>query len=137
MGTQKTLIEVESIKDKDTKYSTKIAAPIYEPKNQKPHIMLLCDDSKTKALLKEIDESTLPEDEKRFLREAAHRHSVFHYGKIADYYSHSSKEMQLLMEKSALVIVDFNSAIENGFVKVCKRIHQQYLQEYGDEPTAE
>ena len=53
----------------------------------------------------------LPEKEKQFLMAAASRHIVFHYSKIANFYAHSSKECQELMEKSALVIIDFNKAI--------------------------
>lgn len=118
--------------DEPQKYSASIKAPIYEPKNQKPHLMLLCDDSKTKRLIREIEESSLREDEKAFLRLSAQRHSVFHYERIADYYSHASPEMQNLMEKSALIIIDFNKAIEYGFVKLCDDIKQQYMEEYAD-----
>jgi hypothetical protein len=34
------------------------------------------------------------------------------------------------MEDSALVIIDFNKAIENGYVKVSDKIKEQYLNEY-------
>lgn len=114
------------------KYSAKIEAPIYEPKNLQPHIVTLCNDGKTKQLLRDIEDSTLPEPEKAFLRAAAHRHSVFNYERIADYYAHASAEMQALMEKSALVIIDFDAAIENGFVKLCEEIKTQFLEEYNE-----
>lgn len=116
----------------DSKYSSKIEAPIYEPKNKKPHILELCDKSKTKRLLREINMSSLPEEEKAFLIDAATRHSVFNYEKIADYYAHSNPEMQKLMERSALVIIDFEKAIELGYVNLCEGISKQYLQEYGE-----
>lgn len=114
----------------EKKYTTKIESPIYEPKNQKPHIMELYDNQKTRRLIREIDSSTLPIEEKMFLIDAARRHTVFNYEKIADYYAHSSKEMQEFMERSALVIVDFEKAIQNGFVKMCDDIKKQYLEEY-------
>lgn len=114
------------------KYSSKIKAPIYEPKNKKPHIMELCDKSKTHRLMKEIEASSLPYEEKMFLMDAARRHSVFNYEKIADYYAHSSKEMQQLMERSALVIIDFEKAIQLGYVRLCDEIRTQYLEEYGE-----
>ena len=114
------------------KYSNNIEQPIYEPKNVKPHILLLCDKSKTHRLMKEIENSNVSYDEKMFLLDAARRHTVFNYEQIADYYSHSNKEMQYLMERSGLVIVDFNSAIQNGYVKVCEDIKKQYLEEYGN-----
>ena len=118
-------------KEEDKKYSTKIEAPIYEPKNQKPYLIELCDKSKTHRLMKEIEASSLPHDEKMFLMDAARRHNVFNYEKIADYYAHASKEMQHLMERSALVIIDFEKAIEYGYVKLCEEIKTQYLEEYG------
>ena len=112
------------------KYHTGIEAPIYEPKNARPPLIFLCDDSKTRKLIREIDQSGLPEDEKQFLRMAAWRHAVFNYEQIADYYAHASAEMQKLMERSALVIIDFDAAIEGGFVKLCNEIRQQYYEEY-------
>jgi hypothetical protein len=116
----------------DKKYTTKIEAPIYEPKNQKPHILELYDNQKTKRLIREIDSSSLPTEEKMFLIDAARRHTVFNYEKIADYYAHSSKEMQEFMERSALIIIDFEKAIEYGYVKVCDDLRNQYLEEYGE-----
>ena len=47
---------------------------------------------------------------------AATRHIVFNYSKIADYYTSASKEMQHLIERSALVIIDFEKAIQYGYV---------------------
>lgn len=114
----------------EKKYTAKIEAPIYEPKQVKPHLMTLCDDSKTKALVRKIEESSLPEEEKEFLKIAATRHAVFHYERIADYYAHATPEMKQLMEESALVIIDFDSAIERGFVKLCEDIKTQFMEEY-------
>jgi hypothetical protein len=116
----------------EQKYSSKIEAPIYEPKNEKPHILELCDKSKTHRIINEIEKSSLSNDEKFFLIDAARRHNVFNYEKIADYYAHSSKEMQTLMERSGLVIIDFDKAIEYGYVKLCEEIKKQYLEEYGE-----
>ena len=116
----------------DEKYTSKIKAPIYECKNQKPHLIELVDKSKTHRLIREIEASELSFEEKTFLLDAARRHNVFHYEKIADYYSHSSKEMQHLMERSGLVIIDFEDAIQFGYVKLCEEIKQQYLTEYGE-----
>ena len=116
----------------EQKYSSKIEAPLYEPKNLKPHILELCDKSKTHRIINEIEQSSLSNDEKFFLIDAARRHNVFNYEKIADYYAHSSKEMQTLMERSGLVIIDFDKAIEYGYVKLCEEIKKQYLEEYGE-----
>jgi hypothetical protein len=116
----------------EKKYSSKIEAPIYEPKNAKPHLIELVDKTKTHRLIREIDNSSLSYEEKTFLIDAAKRHNVFNYENIADYYAHSSPEMQHLMERSGLVIIDFEKAIEYGYVKLCNEIKKQYLEEYGE-----
>ena len=41
--------------------------------------------------------------------------------------------MQELMENSALVIIDFDKAIELGYVKLSKEISEQYIEDYGEE----
>ena len=118
--------------EESQKYSAKITAPIYEPKGIKPHLLELYDLQKSRRLNLEIKNSSLNEDEKKFLMFAASRHVVFNYQNIAEYYAHSSKEMQDLMEKSALVIIDFEKAIQLGYVKLCDEIRNQYLEEYGE-----
>ena len=118
--------------ESEKKYSSKIEAPIYEPKNKKPHILELINKEKTHRLIREIDNSNLSIEDKTFLMDAARRHNVFNYEKIADYYANSNKEMQNLMEKSALVIIDFEKAIQLGYVKLCDEIKIQYLEEYGE-----
>ena len=119
-------------KEENQKYSTKIEAPIYEPKNKKPSIYELVDRSKTHRLIREIENSNINIDEKKFLVDAARRHNIFNYEKIADYYAHSTPQMQNLMERSGLVIIDFEKAIELGYVKLCDEIRTQYLTEYGE-----
>jgi len=112
----------------DTIYSKKIKSPTYEPSNQKPNIIEIVDTSKTMQLIREIQDSSLDKEEKEFLIEAARRHSVFNYEKIADYYAHSSPQMQYLMEKSALIIIDFEKAIQLGYVRLCEKIQEEYLE---------
>ena len=70
--------------------------------------------------------------EKQFLLACATRHYVFNYSKIADYYASASKEMQELMEDSALVIIDFDDAIAKGYVKLNKRIEDILEKRVGD-----
>lgn len=117
----------------DDDYTRKIAAPIYTPKGEKPGIDQLYDDSKYRELIVEIDASSLPEDEKAFLRIAAVRHIVFNYRDIAEYYSHSEEMMQFLMENSALVIIDFDRAIELGYVRLSEKVARQYRKEHGSD----
>ena len=118
--------------EEEKKYTSKIESPIYEPKNKQPHILELIDNSKAKRLVNEINSANITEEEKKFLKFAAQRHNVFNYEKIADYYSHASKEMQNLMENSALVIIDFEKAIQLGYVRLSDEIRTQYLEEYGE-----
>lgn len=108
----------------DDKYTKKLNIPQYTPSAMKPLIQDLYNDSRTKELVAEINNSNVSQEEKDFLIKAAQRHTIFNYSKIADYYAHSSKEMQQLMEKSALVIIDINDAIANGYVKLSKNIRK-------------
>lgn len=84
----------------------------------------LCDRDKYEILIEEIENSSVEDAEKTFLKMAAARHLVFQYNKIADYYANASEEMQELMEKSALVIIDYDNAIANGYVKLSKKLER-------------
>ena len=108
----------------DNRYTTKVGIPQYLPKEECPNIHKLCSTKKYEELLNEISRANISEEQKEFLRLAASRHIVFDYATIADYYAHQPGEMQKLMEKSALVIIDINDAIANGFVKLSKNIEK-------------
>lgn len=115
----------ESSKEELNNYSKKIASPIYTPKkDQPPEFEELFDTEKYEVLVKEIKEKKLPKELETFLISAASRHIVFNYENIAEFYCHQNKDVQDLMEKSALVIIDFNKAIENGFVKLTQEIQE-------------
>lgn len=103
-------------------YDTKTLIPHYTPNVRKPPIETLVDYEKYSRLVRAIKDSGVSEEEKKFLLLAATRHIVFHYADIADYYAHADKEMQELMEQSALVILDINDAIANGYVTLSKDI---------------
>ena len=114
--------EDESQDGYDDTYTGKTEVPQYDITGEIPDISELVDEGKTKELLNDIDNSSLSYAEKDFLRKAAERHLVFNYKKIAEYYAAASPEMQDLMEKSALVIIDYNDAILNGYTKLSSRI---------------
>jgi hypothetical protein len=116
----------------DEPYSRKIEAPIYEPTGEKPEVSALYDDSKTKALTAAIDASALDDEIKQFLTIAAQRHTVLNFARIAEFYAHADEDLQALMEDSALVIIDFNRAIELGFVQLTERIAEMVRDEYGE-----
>lgn len=123
----------KELKQDEDSYTSKIKAPTYEPKNKKPHILELLDGAKVSRMIREIQGSNVSEDEKKFLIEAARRHNVFNYSKVADYYAHASGEMQSLMERSALVVVDFNKAYEYGYIRLAHDIAGLYLDTMPDE----
>jgi len=134
MGKQNDLFgsDIEKADLIDKKYTAKIKAPIYIPKQRNPSIYELVNTLKSDSLIEEIKKSNVTNLEKDFLIEAARRHTVFNYALIADYYAHANKEMQELMEKSALVIIDFDKAIEYGYVKLSEDIADQYIEDTKD-----
>lgn len=119
--------------DDNNNYSREIKSPDYVPTGNKPSLGQLSDTSVTDKLIKEINEADIPESEKAFLRIAAQRHTVLNFKHIAEYYAHSDKNMQGLMENSALVIIDFNKAISLGLVELTKEISELVKEEYGDD----
>ena len=124
---------VEPEPEDDDKYTKKLEAPKYKITEEKPEAEELTDDTRYNELIGEIDAADIPEEDREFLKKAAVRHIVFNYTKIAEYYAHASKEVQELMENSALVIIDYNKAIELGYVQLSKQILDQYSEEYGNE----
>ena len=108
----------------DVAYSTKVAIPQYLPKNECPNIDSLFNDAKYRELLNEINSADITDEQKMFLTLAATRHISFRYDRIADYYAHQPANVQKLMENSALVIIDLEDAIANGYVKLSNTIEK-------------
>ena len=125
-------LDLPPIFNDEEPYTKKIDSPKYEASEEKPNINELVDDTKTKDLIRKIQQSDLNKKEKDFLIKAAQRHIVFNYAKIADYYANSEKDVQQLMEDSALIIIDFKKAIEQGYVNLNEKITDQYIKEYGE-----
>ena len=124
--------------DEESKYTKKIEAPVYEPKEEYPPLIgELYNDEKYSLLKGRIDASDIPDDVKEFLYTAACRHIVFDYGKIAEYYSHAPKEVQELMEDSVLVIIDFDKAIENGYATLKKELFAHMIEDTYEEDEYE
>lgn len=122
----------ESLTEENKLYTGKVVVPTYEPKNEKPPIDELVDCSKGVELLEYIDNANIPNDVKDFLKIACTRHYVFDYSKIADFYANSEKEIQEIMERLALVIIDYDKAIEYGFVDFVNNILEERKTEYGE-----
>ena len=116
--------------DDDNRYTQKIDTPVYEPKGKMPTISDMFDKGKFIQLIKDIEDADIDDKTKEFLTAAATRHYVFNYSEIAEYYCHQSPEVQELMERSALVIIDYDKAIEEGYVHLTKQIAELSADEY-------
>lgn len=111
------------VDEDESDYTDKIVAPVYEPKeHESPEIHELYDEEKSLELIEKIKKSDVPEEIKDFLKIASYRHIVFDYARIAEYYAHADKDVQELMEDSALVIIDFDDAIKNGFIEFTRDV---------------
>ena len=110
--------------DNSNPYTTAVNIPQYAISGTCPTFEEMYDEEKETDLIAEIQNSSISEPEKKFLIAAAHRHCRFNFTAIAEYYAHASAEMQDLMEKSALVIIDVDNAIANGYVKLSKTIEE-------------
>ena len=91
---------------------------------QRPKIDVssLYNGEKVKQLNSKISLLDISEEERSFLLATATRFYDFNFKNIANFYALASKETQEVMEELALVIVDYNRAIELGFVKLNKTI---------------
>ena len=105
-------------------YTAKTEIPQYEIKGEMPEIYELIEEEKVNQLIEDIRKSNVGEKEKEFLIKSAYRHYGFNYSKIAEYYCHQNKEMQELMEKSALVIIDINNAIAEGYAELKEEMEE-------------
>lgn len=106
----------------DDKYTLKVKIPQYEITGECPEISDMLDSSKEDEMIQEVEAADIPEEIREFMIKEARRHNVFNYRNIAEYYAHAEPEVQKLFEKSALVIIDVNDAIANGYVQLATDI---------------
>lgn len=125
--------DVGDIDISENPYTQKTDIPQYDVTGKDVSISDLYADEKTKDLIAEINNSTLSEAEKEFLRIAAYRHVVFNYQNIAEYYAKADRQLQWLMEKSALVIIDIDDAIKNGYTLLKETISNIVLEEMAED----
>lgn len=119
--------------EKESPYTRKIEAPIYKPTGECPSPLELFDRGKADTLRDEVLSAGLPPEVTEFLLVAAMRHTVLNFEKIAEFYCHADPKVQELMEKSACVIIDFDKAVENGYVMLGEKLAELYGKEYGGE----
>jgi ParB/Sulfiredoxin domain len=115
-----------------TEYSRKITAPIYEPKNRKPDTSELYDRTQVMNKMEMVEALRVPPDVRQFLREAAARFTRFNFALIADFYAHADPALQEVMESLALVIIDYDKAIEYGFVRLVKETTEAVKDDYDE-----
>lgn len=126
--------ENQENQEQQNKYTFKKDIPQYQINPDKyVDINQLADFNKYRKLCIEIEKSNVSTEEKRFLKFAATRHIVFNYSLIAEYYARASKEMQELMENSALVIIDYDNAIMNGYTMLASEIEKLFEEDYKDD----
>ena len=113
-----------SLDEPEEKYTMATNVPQYEITGECPTLDEMLNPYKANELIAEIEHSDVTDEEKAFLIEAAKRHNVFNYKNIAEYYAHATPEMQRLMEKSALVIIDIDNAIANGYTTLTDTISE-------------
>ena len=113
----------------DTKYTRKVSVPVYEITGDCPNYKDMIDTDKADGIIEEIEKSSISDSDKEFLKLCATRLYEYRYDNIAEYYAHADKETQGLMEKLALVVIDFDKAIENGYVELNSFIEENFLQE--------
>jgi hypothetical protein len=121
-------VEVE-----DSKYTRKVSIPVYEIKGEEPEISEMIDTNKADKFIKQIQEMDIPDELKKFLIDSATRLYEFNYSKIAEFYAHQNKDVQDIMEKLALVLIDVDKAIENGYVKMNSIIEDIFQSERNEE----
>ena len=130
MGQYGFSLQEEMGEDEESKYTTKVKLPQYEVKGDDYSLDQLVETSKLDELLDEIEMSGVNEEEKEFLKICAYRHAVIDFEKCAEYYAKAEPEMQRLMENNALVFIDVNDAIANGFAELSNTLQDQLEREY-------
>ena len=118
------LEDIEEEFESDNVYTKEINIPHYEITGECPLLTDLVKEEKTNSLIESINNSNIPQGIKDFLIKASYRHLAFNYQNIAEYYAHADKEVQELMEESALVIIDYDNAIRNGYVQIKEAINE-------------
>lgn len=109
--------------DDSRKYTDKIETPVYEPtQDDAPALGECYDTDRYEELLAEIESADVSNGMREFLQLAAQRHVIFDYENIAEFYAHADPETQELMEALTLVIVDFNQAVEQGFINFADNV---------------
>jgi len=108
-------------------YSTKV---FYEPIGLNVDLKDAIKTAETDRLLKLISESKLSDEEKKFLSYTAYRFTEIRFDYLAEIYSKSkNEELKKIFEELLLVIIDFDKAIERGFVQIDEAIAEAFFED--------
>lgn len=123
----------EQVEELHKRYNQSADRPLYEPTlDAPPELNEIVDTAKTEQLLQEIDAATnVPQDVKEMLKSTARRHTVINFQNAAEWYAHQPPEIQQLAEDQALVIVDIDKSIQNGWARLSDQLREWSNQQSG------
>lgn len=112
-------------------YSFKIEIPHFNPKNADVKIDELVNIDKYKELMNDIElmkeKNLIDENQYKFLILGATRFLQFNYANIAEYYCKADRNMQEMMEKEMLVLIDVNNKFAESFLNL-KKYFQPFME---------
>lgn len=112
-------------------YSKVIGIPDFVPREDNVELENCINTEKYVKLVQEINASKVSEAEKKFLRLAATRWIQFRYDNVAQYFcTKSSPEMQKMLQRLAMVLIDFDDALENGLTNAQKFVYDLAKEQY-------
>jgi hypothetical protein len=115
----KLFLDIDNAEDREARYVNIAKSIFYQPRmSEPPKIEELFDDSEAAPLLEKAKE--VPEPLRTLLTYAAVRFVRFRFDKIAEFYCHADDQTKRLFEDMCLVIVDYDKAIEKGWLQLIK-----------------
>lgn len=113
--------------DKVQEYTKKVCTPEYKVTGVEPKVEELYDTEKVGQLIERIDKAEgVSEEIKDFLRAAAWRHCKINFAMVAEFYAHANAQVQELFEDSALVFIDYDRAVSDGYVKLSEKLENEF-----------
>lgn len=105
----------------DNTYSSKLSLPVFEDNGNDVHLKECVNVDKYITLLQEIESqykaSKITSEEYKFLKLCSTRWIQFNYANVAQYFIHASPEMQKLLQRNTMVLIDVDDAFKNAVVK--------------------
>ena len=122
----------------EEKYTGKFSIPPFEPSDEDISLDDCIDVDKYVMLLEEINDSfkkgEIASNEAKFLKLCATRWIKFHYGRTAQWYAtKAGEDAKRLLEKSAMILIDLDKAIEYGIAKGANDIDKVLKRDVSEE----